>query len=359
MNSLAQQDLSTLRILHVTEAMGGGTESAIREFARADTQDEHHLLFRVRQGSASDASLHGFSSATAVYGSLGRLRRAIREQVAELNPQVMHLHSSWAGLIGRGPRMHAATGIVYSPHCFYFERKDIGPVKRRIAESVERRLAPLTDVLVAVSPHEARLAKSHGVTNAVFVPNLLRGWTAPPSRPAPSDRTQIATVGRISRQKDPEFLLDVRRAAGHLGLRAEWVWIGDGDERLAARLRQQGVTVTGWLSREEARARLACASVYVHTAAWESGPVSLEEARIADVPIVARSIASLVSLGYPSGLDTPDEVARQIKTVLDRDELPRASRAEERAGELDAQVESLRAAYKTAARCWSAREMSA
>lgn len=356
MNGVVGQNLTTLSILHVTEAMGGGTESAIREFVRADTHDEHHLLFRARSGSSSNAGLGDFVSATAVKGGVGRLRSAIREKVAELEPDVIHLHSSWAGLVGRDRRQHAAAGIVYSPHCFYFERQDVGRVRRRIAEVVEQRLARLTDVLVAVSPHEVNLARSHGAGNAVFVPNLLRGWSPPPNRSACTGTPLIATVGRVAPQKDPDFFLEVHRAATEAGLQADWVWIGDGDERSVAKLRRRGVTVTGWLPREEARARLLCASVYVHTAAWEAGPVSLEEARLAGVPVVARSIASLVSLGYPAGLTTPDGVARQVVSLLKGGELPGEPEAA-RGEDLVVQVETLRAAYRTAAQLWSAREV--
>ena len=47
------------------------------------------------------------------------------------------------------------------------------------------------------------------------------------------------------------------------------------------------------------RDRLTAAQLYLHTAAWEGGPVSTVEAASLGLPVLARGIPSMVSLGYP------------------------------------------------------------
>lgn len=348
------EPLTPLTILHVTEAMGGGTESAIREFAAATHLDHHHILFRARNDSASQAGFDEFNTAVSVQAGIIGLRRAIGSRVAQLRPDVVHLHSSWAGLLGRAfARREGLPGIVYSPHCFYFERRDAGASRRWAAREIERSLSRNTDVVVAVSPHEASLARKLGNTDTYFVRNLLRGWAAP--SPAPrshGDLPTIVTVGRVSRQKDPAFYLAAVKSARRLGVDANWVWIGGGEDGDTRRLRENGIHVTGWLDRNEARDRLADASLYVHTAAWESGPISIEEARLAGVPTVIRSIPPLISLGFPAGIDTPEQMAKAIAIELQR---PAAASAASPDGphhrdvELEAQSNELRRAYVAAA----------
>lgn len=314
----ARQRIDTypLRVLHITEALGGGTESAIRGFVQATSGDEHHLLYRSRETSSLGAGFDDFATATAVRSGLLGLRRAAEVRVRALQPDVVHLHSSWAGLLGRAAGgIFSRSAIVYSPHCFYFERTDVGRVRRALATKAERALASRTDVLVATSPHEEDLARSLGVESTFFIRNLLRD-AAPSQSDPPSGPPLIVTLGRVSPQKDPDFLVEVVARMRDSGSNAEWVWIGGGEARSVDRLRRHGVEVTGWLPRDHARARLSHASAYVHTAAWESGPVSIEEARLAGVPTVLRSIPALVSLGFPAGIDTPDDVARELVRVL-------------------------------------------
>jgi glycosyltransferase involved in cell wall biosynthesis len=344
-------DAYPLRLLHITEALGGGTESAIRGFVQATSGDEHHLLYRNRESSSLGAGFDDFATASAVRSGLLGLRRAAEARVRALQPDIVHLHSSWAGLLGRATGgIFSRSAIVYSPHCFYFERTDVGRVRRSLAMSAERALASRTDVLVATSPYEEDLARNLGVESTFFIRNLLRD-AAPRQSERPDGPPLIATVGRVSPQKDPDFLVEVVARMRDSGSDAEWVWIGGGEARSMDRLRRHGVEVTGWLPREQARAHLARASAYVHTAAWESGPVSIEEARLAGIPTVLRSIPPLVSLGFPAGIDTPDDVARELVRVLNGGaptptDIPAAR--ERLTLELADQAAKLRAAYLTA-----------
>jgi glycosyltransferase involved in cell wall biosynthesis len=77
------------------------------------------------------------------------------------------------------------------------------------------------------------------------------------------------------------------------------------------------VHVTGWLPRADALSLLATAHVYLHTAAWEGSPITLLEAADLRVPVVARSIPALDSLGYDPSLRDPAAVAHRIVDVVE------------------------------------------
>ncbi|MFI5911437.1 glycosyltransferase [Dactylosporangium sp. NPDC051541] len=259
-----------------------------------------------------DADTADFAAHHAAGRSHLALARALRRAVAAARPAVVHLHSAWAGLVGRLVLPRSGPPIAYTPHCFAFERDPatVPPGLIRTARRIEQALAERTGLAVCVSPREADLAAALGLP-AVHVPNTTR-IRAPRIRACAATPT-VVTVGRVGAQKDPHFLLDVM---ARIDVAAHWIWIGGGDPALEAQLRAAGVTVTGWLPPDAVAAHLAAADVYLHTAAWESCPLALLEAGAAGLPLVARSIPALDSLGLDPDLHTSEQVAAELNTVL-------------------------------------------
>jgi glycosyltransferase involved in cell wall biosynthesis len=213
--------------------------------------------------------------------------------------------------------VRSATGpaILFTPHCFSFERTDVPPFVTRLLRAAERAVAASTDLAVCVSPREADLAAALGIP-AVVVPNTTRARTARPDR---RHDGSVVTVGRVCAQQDPGFLRQVKAlldADDRVGGGVAWTWVGGGDPGGEAALRAAGIRVTGRRSPAEVRNHLAAADVYLHTAAWESCPLPLLEAAAAGLPLVARSIPALVSLGLDPDLETPEAVAAELARVL-------------------------------------------
>jgi glycosyltransferase involved in cell wall biosynthesis len=169
--------------------------------------------------------------------------------------------------------------------------------------------------IAALTPYEVDLAHRLGAT-ADYVPNVVR-LPADLVRGADHERRRVVTIGRITNQKDPAFFLEVKAAADASLPGLAWTWVGAGDPGTAIRLSEAGVQVTGWVPRAEALVLLVTAHVYLHTAAWEGSPITLLEAADLGVPVVARSIPALDSLGYDPALRDPAAVARRIVEVVE------------------------------------------
>ena len=286
-----------MTILHATEALGAGVQSAIYAYTTLLPDFQHVVLARARGGMQtyswpSNVDFHAFT------GSAPHYLAAIRRAVLTRAPDVLHLHSSIAGLarVWSIPRVPT----VYSPHCFAFERRDVGVGRRLGYRVVESLMAQRSHVLAAVSPRERQLAL--GLSRrlrATYVPNVPT--TATTAGIAEQDRNPVVvTVGRLLPQKDPHFFAAVAKRCGSHG---RFVWIGDGDPELRTILERAGVMVTGWLAPEEVRTMVASASLYLHTAAWEAAPISTVEAAATGTPVMSRGITSMTSLGYwTSGL---------------------------------------------------------
>ena len=255
--------------------------------------------------------------------------RFVRRLIADRAPDIVHAHSSLAGLYARLGWATSSYPVIYSPHCYAFERRDIGLVRRATYETVERVLARRTALTMAVSPHEAAIARRLNPQSAVaYVPNVARLEPSSVTLPRPRKRLRIAALGRLCPQKNPDFFAEVIRRIDPTKRSAiHWVWIGGGASHYERNLRECGATVTGWCDRHTAMRVLRSCHVYLHTASWEGAPVALIEAATLGLPIVAKDIPALRSLAVPQLFTNPEDVACYVVSLLNKEEFAHASQA--------------------------------
>lgn len=279
-------------VLHVVESYGAGTASALHQYVQATPELEHHLLRRLRPDDdhADDGELAWFHTVEDLPQGVWPAIRAVRRRSHAVQPDVVHAHSSLGGAFTRLALRRGAPALVYTPHCFATERLDLSPAARRGVGLVERVLARNTDAFAGCSLRELDITRGWGRRpRRLWVPNV----TDVEAQPTASDDAFIATLGRITAQRDPDFFVEVVTALRKRvpGLAARW--IGGGDPAAIARLEAAGVEVTGWLPRSEALALLGRARLYVHTARWDGAPMSLIEATALGVPSLALSTPAL------------------------------------------------------------------
>lgn len=290
-------------VLHVVEAFGGGVETAIASYV-ANSSHLHHLVV-ARKRPAHDVRLPVAAQLVIVDADLPRFLRRAHAEIRRHRPRVVHLHSSFAGLLRVLPACGAE--IVYTPHCFAFERRDLCSWRRRVLVGAEAVLGLRRQTIAAVSPWEGERAR-HVAPRAHphYLPNV-GGPRHCATRRAPG---RVVTVGRVAPQKDPEFFARCVQHVTTAGL--EWIWVGDGDDTAKARLASAGVRVTGWLPNEEVVEIVASAALYLHTASWEGAPVSLLEAAQQQTPVLVRAIPALAALGYTAAGRTPEGLAAAV-----------------------------------------------
>ncbi|GGM18762.1 hypothetical protein GCM10010102_12900 [Promicromonospora citrea] len=344
-----------MRILHVTDRYSGGVGRAVDRITELVPEAEHHLL---SSGVESTDGRGAYAGTAALPDGAAARVRAVRAAVGELAPDVVHAHSSWAGLYTRVLRLPVP--VVYQPHCYWFERPDLPGPLRRAVRAAERWLATHGSVVAAVSPHEERLARSLGARHVVRVPNAPSGAAvrragagraAPRGTPAGAVRT-VATTGRVVAQKDPDFLARTARAARAAGAPLAFRWLGDGDPALVRRLTDAGVEVTGWLGADEVVRELAACDVYLHSAVYEGFPIAVLDAARVGLPVVVRAIPAFEGSGL-TAVATPQEAAAAVRSAAEDELFRRRARVagDHLVGEMDeaALHDGVLRAYRTAA----------
>lgn len=297
-----------MRVLHVTEALGGGVQSAIANYIDHLPEIEHAVYSRARDGQSTYAWSTPVEHERYSGGLAGFFVRLVRK-VRQERPDIVHLHSSFAG--AARAVLPPGTAVVYSPHCYAMERRDLGAVPRAGFAAVEWLLARRTRAVVAVSRREAALSRGLNARVPVAVALNPAPFEPPAVRAPATDPAEVVMVGRISPQKDPGLFAAV--AASTRDAPWRYVWIGDGDPNARDELERAGVEVTGWTSPDKAAQRVAGARLYLHSAAWEGGPLSTIEAATLGTPVLARDIPSMNSLGYALAGERPEEVVISVK----------------------------------------------
>lgn len=303
-----------LRILHVAECYEAGVGHAVDTLVRIRSHDVNYLLY-----AGARPPSDGFQNSQSLPSGFLRRIRGVRAAVRHHQPDIVHLHSSWAGVYGRLAFLDVP--IVYQPHCFKFDDPTLSRLKSMVFRSAERFLGPLSRVVLTLSQHETSLArKINPSAECVLLPNAPTVPVSHAHKELGRDTVKrIVMVGRLSPQKDPALFAILADAVRTLHDDAEFVWIGDGDAALKSQLESAGVRVTGWLTSSALTDVLDSAACYVHTARYEGFPLSVLDAAARGLPIVARSIPAFEGTGLLQGGDVQtltDHVAKVLGDPL-------------------------------------------
>ena len=312
-------------IVHVAESFASGTASAIGDFVRNYPEADHHLVYSFRDEARLDIhALTEFSTKTELpAGALARvrfLRRFLRSSGGNF---IVHAHSSMAGAYVRAAvRKSKHRPLVYTPHCYSFERRDVSWPVRQGFRVLEWLLSFNTTAYGACSPREAELSRwPLSAPRVVTVPNVQ-----PPGLPqhAPAEAAhplRIVGNGRLGPQKDAPFFAEAFHAAKQAHPQLEALWIGGGTDEHVQVLRDRGIEVTGWLPRDQALKLMSECDLYLHTAQWEGFPISIMEAAGIGLPVIARRRAYLRGVDLPLVIEGPAELADAMSTILNAEAL--------------------------------------
>jgi glycosyltransferase involved in cell wall biosynthesis len=346
-----------MKILHVTDASSAGVLTSVTTLARAqsasslfnevgfayvrreDSPEQHEI-----QGlTGQHVSLHEWSSSSGPVRLVALTHHLIRA-FRSGRYDVIHFHSSRAGFLGRlvARLTGRARDAVYSPHFFAFAQTGLSSPKRAAFLFLERAAAYWGDKIVVVSDSEGALARASlpGIAVAVL-PNVVDNASlndcarktrtgSQGHRLSPAKHVyRVVHVGRIAEQKCPELFraaVDAlyERFPPGADVQVEVVWLGDGRRSLLGD-RAQRIEVSGWLSREMLRERLAAADVVLFTSRGEGMPMALLEAQGLGIPVVASSVTGVcdvVDHGITGFLGTsPDELVGYVYRLLTDDGL--------------------------------------
>lgn len=293
-----------MKVLHFTETLPGGIATYLNDVVpfqirclglenvhvAAPVEESHHL-----SGDWVSNLIPFAKQPRSLTGILG-LRRSLEQAIAAVKPDVVHLHSTFAGIAGRVPTIRSAfivrPSIVYCAHGWAFGMK-VGRMSKFSFGVAEAVLSLFSDRIICISGSELSLALEYRLPTRkmAIVYNGISTKLDDAIVPIESRKGPLVFtfVGRHDRQKGLDILLDAFAAlpSGSAVLNV----IGENvvSHPTMANRNNEGVVFHGWLSAKDVQHAVNHSDVVVVPSRWEGfGLVALEAMRSGRAVIASR-----------------------------------------------------------------------
>ena len=271
--------------MHITEVLSGGVLPVIAGICnglcdkyrfvvvygiRFDTPGNLDEVFDPRVKLIPLQSLKLKMSVKGDLAAINDIKRCIKEE----SPDVVHIHSTKAGIDARVGLLGCKVKKYYTPHGFCFLRKDQNAVKHAILRTMEGTLAKMCDGIIACGKYEYEEAKKLTPRAFLIENGLDTGFVDRAAEDVENKdhRYTIYTAGRIGPQKNPELFNEIASKMPEY----KFVWVGEGDER--NQLTSANIEITGLLTRQDVIRTTKNYDCYLSTSRWEGLPIALMEA---------------------------------------------------------------------------------
>ncbi len=269
---------------------------------------EGSLVQRARQGGYEYVEIPELIRAVNPWMDM-RARRMLALEFSRRRPDVVHTHSSKAGIVGRWAARDARVPLViHTIHGMSFNRTQPTLV-RKLYAWLERQAARRSHALVTVADALITQSLAAGVGRREMYKTVYSGMEVEQFTPTRYDRAGlrqewgvaddevvVGTVARLFRRKGYEQLVPIMKAAAERMPKLRFVWIGDGAQRpeyerqLETLGLRERTTLVGLVPPAEVPRYLAGCDILAHTSQWEGLPRGVVQALLMRVPVVAFDI---------------------------------------------------------------------
>lgn len=292
-----------ITVLHITEVASGGVLPMIANICNG-LADEYHIIvaYGIRPDTPANIReyfddrirlipVSSFKREISIKDDI-KAMKIINDIVKRYDPDIVHMHSTKAGLLGRIALLPYKGKKFYTPHGYSFLKKDDPKFKTVLYKIAEFLLAHTGCITVACGRGEWNYARqlkkdavciNNGIDTA-WIDSILHE-----TEKKEHDFT-VYTAGRIGPQKNPRLFDHIAKCCPDI----RFVWIGEGEE--AGYLTSPNITVTGLVDRESLLEMAVNFDCYLSCALWEGLPVALLEAMYLKKECIVSRIAGHLDL---------------------------------------------------------------
>ena len=269
--------------------------------------------------------------------------RRLIETFRELRPDIVHTHSSKAGIIGRYAAAKAGLPAVHTIHGASFHRGQ-SALAFNVYRRLERWAARRTNVFFSVCDSLTDQYVEAGIAPRDRFTTAYSGMDVDPFlNPARSrdevreqlglqpDQIAVAKVARLFHLKGHKFLIEAARTVIDRCPNVRFVLIGDGilREQFEQRISELGLSehfiLTGLVPPEQIPELVNAAEIVAHTSEWEGLARVLPQALISGKPVVSYDVdgaREVVIPGETGYLLPVEEIAGLADAICELAESP-------------------------------------
>ncbi|GEK33602.1 glycosyltransferase family 4 protein [Kurthia sibirica] len=285
----------------------GGAQTHVLELSKALAKDGHevYILYSKGQeifGLSGEERIHCIQLNHLIHQihplqdflSLQETKKILRL----IQPDLVALHSSKAGIIGRLAAASLNIPTVFTAHGWAFT-EGVSTIKQKIYSQIERFIAKKTDCIITVSNYDGQLAVVNQIKPKYLLKTIHNGiHDSTPQRTDREDTLNIMMVARFQTPKRQDLLVDAFAALqiDH----AQLLFVGEGKELEKVKLQAEYLCLQDQVhflgARKDVPQLLTQATIFVLLSDFEGLPLSIIEAMACGLPIVASDVGGVSEL---------------------------------------------------------------
>jgi glycosyltransferase involved in cell wall biosynthesis len=325
-------------VLHIGEYVKGGIYTYIYELIEYQVQKEEFAVFLLVSEHNSEKIFPLNKESIFFYNYkrnlLGILRAfvTIRKYIDAIKPDIIHVHSTFAGFITRLPLFFSFKRkykVIYCAHGWSF-LIDTSKIKRHVYLFIEKLLSKVTDRIINISHYEHNQALLYGFPKekCVCIPNGVKLKKTLPDQTneltqIDHSKINILFVGRFDKQKGVDILLNaipkIKRKDIHFYLIGDTVL-----SKQRINKNNENTTFLGWLDNTKVNLWYRQVDAVIMPSRWEGFGLVAIEALSHEKPVIASNRGALPEIiidgvnGYIFDLHNEDQLLSIIEK-LDKD----------------------------------------
>ncbi len=261
----------------------------------------------------------------------------VRKILKQIKPDIVYLHSSKAGAIGRiALAFNFKTKILYNAHGWYFNAQ-ISDKKKKLFALIERILAIKTDKIINISkseydsalkykiaPEKKMCIIENGIDFTKFQNNDKYREETRKKYDITENEIVIGVVGRLTEQKDPITMIKAFELVNKENKNTRLMYVGSGE--LEEEVKQfakehdilDKVIITGWVDNVEKY--IPAFDIAVLPSKWEGFGLVLIEYMACNKPIIATNVGGIKDIikNEENGLLFKKESEQQLCNVIEK-----------------------------------------
>lgn len=303
------------RILHIVQSAGGVERYILMLFKNMNSKKYENILI-----CSHDYNNENYTNIVKYFEHVDMCRSIdfkkdilcilkIRKLIKKYSPDVIYMHSSKAGAVGRIANIGIKNKSLYNPHGWSFNM-ECSNIKRNIYKYIEKVLSIFCTDIVAISKFEKDSALKNNICKEEKISIIFNGidideyynkkinhTLTKEELGIPHNSYIFGMVGRISKQKSPDIFIKFASLIKKQIPNAFFILVGDGEEKneIEKMIKEyklnDSVLITGWVDEPMKYIRLFDQAFLLSR--WEGFGLVLIEYMLAEKPIIATDINAI------------------------------------------------------------------
>lgn len=264
--------------------------------------------------------------------------------IKKYDPDLIYVHSSKAGAVGRLANIVIGKPIIYNPHGWAFNM-NLSNMKRKVYIFIERLLSKFTDKIIVISNKENIVAKENNIcrkNNKIEV--IINGIDVEKYSNIKFDYSKfrkkleipeavkvIGMVGRITFGKGPDVFVKVAEKISKIYKDCFFIIVGDGEEResieklIKEKNLREKFLITGWV--DNVYEYINIFDIAMLLTRWEGFGLAIAEYMISGKPIITTNVGAVPELinnnqnGILVDINDSDDIVNKLIKLLEDDKL--------------------------------------